>query len=268
MSNTPLSRGHLWVVPASPPAVPVLPLALQVLDQLDCALLACNPVGLVLLSNHAARRELDTARVLAIDQGRLRGVAGSQQALALLLGDAALRRRSRLQWLGDGEHRMMVAAMPAGDRAAPLALVVLGRRSLCSPLGLEMLAIEHGLTPAERRVMRALVSNHAPRQIASDHGVAMSTVRTQIIAIRNKLGVRNIDALMLRAAQVPPVTSGWESAPGSEGHPGPVGRQRLAPDRGVDGAAVEEGQAPYEGVGVARAGAAAQRGVGHVGGGE
>jgi len=217
MSHIPLSKSHLWVVPAAaaqPEAPPApeperTPLALLLLDQIDCALLACNPQGHVLLANHAARRELAAARVLRLVDAQLRSVNEPQDEFLQLLRDAAFKQRSRVQWLGGEAHRLMVAAMPlpARDAGEPAALLMLGRRSLCSPLGLEMLAIEHGLTLAERRVMRALTSNQSPRQIASDHGVAMCTVRTQIIAIRNKLGVRNIDALMLRAAQVPPVAS-------------------------------------------------------------
>jgi DNA-binding CsgD family transcriptional regulator len=214
MSIEPAFKNHLWVVPAALPApdepAPArLPLALLMLDRVDCALLACDPLGRVQLANRAARRELAASRVLRLCDTQLRSVHEPQDEFLQLLRDAALRQRSRMLWLGSEPHRLMLAAMPlpAPEARAPVVLLMLGRRSLCSPLGLEMLAIEHGLTPAERRVMRALISNQAPRQIASDHGVAMCTVRTQIIAIRNKLGVRNIDALMLRAAQVPPVAS-------------------------------------------------------------
>jgi DNA-binding CsgD family transcriptional regulator len=214
MSIEPAVKNHLWVVPAAiqaphePAAEPARPsLALLMLDRVDCALVACDPLGRVQLANRAARRELATSRVLRLCDTQLRSVHEPQDEFLQLLRDAALRQRSRMLWLGSEPHRLMLAAMPlpAADARVPVVLLMLGRRSLCSPLGLEMLAIEHGLTPAERRVMRALISNQAPRQIASDHGVAMCTVRTQIIAIRNKLGVRNIDALMLRAAQVPPV---------------------------------------------------------------
>lgn len=215
MSTTLLSPGHLWVVPPPRPAAPepaarpdedAAPLARLLLDQVDVALLACDAGGRLLLANRAARRELAAGQVLQLADDQLRPVHDPAGAFLQLLRDAALRQRSRLQWLGRDENRLMVSAMPLPGPDAG-ALLMLGRRSLCSPLGLEMLAIGHGLTLAERRVMRALVANQSPRQIASDHGVAMCTVRTQIIAIRTKLGVRNIDALMLRAAQVPPVSS-------------------------------------------------------------
>ena len=98
---------------------------------------------------------------------------------------------------------MLPLAGRSGER--PRALVVLGRRQPCSDLGLEMLAGSYGLTLAERRVLAALVREATPREIARQHAVALSTVRTQISSIRAKFGTRSIEGLLLRAAQVPPV---------------------------------------------------------------
>ncbi len=88
-----------------------------------------------------------------------------------------------------------------------LLLQVLGRRQPCSALGLETLAGSYGLTLAERRVLGALVREATPRDIARQHAVALSTVRTQISSIRAKFGTRSIEGLLLRAAEVPPVAS-------------------------------------------------------------
>jgi DNA-binding CsgD family transcriptional regulator len=96
--------------------------------------------------------------------------------------------------------------LDVADVDLPLVLVMMGRRQVCSPLGMELLASHHGLTFAESRVLRALVDNLSPREIAASHGVAIATIRTQISAVRDKLGVRSIDALLLRAAAVPPLT--------------------------------------------------------------
>jgi DNA-binding CsgD family transcriptional regulator len=184
-------------------------LAAALMDQIECGLLACDGQGRLLHANRAALRELDSARALML-VGRALHCPGELQAeFAAALHDAAHRQRSRLLWVGQGEQQLMVVATPVRgeDVGIPAALLMMGRRNLCSPLGLEMLALQHGLTLAERRVLRALIANHSARQIASDHGVAVSTVRTQIMSIRAKVGVRNIDALLLRAAQVPPVSS-------------------------------------------------------------
>lgn len=97
-------------------------------------------------------------------------------------------------------------------------LVVLGKRQLCSDLGLEMLATSYGLTLAERRVLAALVREATPREIAAAHAVALSTVRTQISSIRSKLGTHSIDGLLLRAAEVPPVAGALRRKAPAEAH--------------------------------------------------
>ena len=171
--------------------------------------MACGPSGELYHANVAARRELCDARVLHLAQGRV-GCAGDcrDNWIAALHG-AAVRMRSSLVSLSEGRERLMAALMPVrvGRFETPAAVVLMGRRAVCSPLGLEMLANSHGLTSAERRVLRALIDSSTAREIAESHGVTVATIRTQIQAVRDKLGVRSIDALLLRAAEVPPITA-------------------------------------------------------------
>ena len=70
-----------------------------------------------------------------------------------------------------------------------------------------MLSGVYGLTFAERRVLCSLVDDVSPRDIAASGGVSLSTVRTQIASIRTKFGVRNIEGVLIRAAEVPMVPS-------------------------------------------------------------
>jgi DNA-binding CsgD family transcriptional regulator len=179
------------------------------MDRLECGVLACGPHGELYHANVAARRELEGGRLLREADRCVRATPASQGAWAAALHDAAVRLRSSLVSIEDGEERLMVALLPVHvdgiDGAAAVAMM--GRRVVCSPLGLEMLSSSHGLTFAERRVFRALVGNRNAREIADAHGVGLATVRSQIQAVRDKLGVRSIDALLLRAAQVPPVTT-------------------------------------------------------------
>ena len=53
--------------------------------------------------------------------------------------------------------------------------------------------------------MSEVAMQETTRDIARTKGVELSTVRTQIASIRTKLGVRSVEALLLRAAEVPPV---------------------------------------------------------------
>jgi DNA-binding CsgD family transcriptional regulator len=185
-------------------------LALALVDRIACGIAAVGPTGELHYANRAARAEFTRARTLRL-QGHLVSCGSSSDAKEWrsTLHEAAVKQRGRLIWLGGDAERLMVIAMPiqAGALCTPAALLMLGRRSVCSPLGLEMLATRHKLTLAERRVMAGLVDNLSTAEIATLHGVGMATIRTQIQAIRDKLQVRSIDALLLRAAEVPPVTS-------------------------------------------------------------
>ena len=185
-------------------------LVATLMDRLESGILACSAQGELLHANLAAQRELRSGGALHVVDGQVRCASGrSEEAWADALQDAAHRHRSRLVSLEAGAQRLMITAMPLpieGFGSTPV-LVMMGRRQVCSALGLEMLASNHGLTLAESRVLRALVGNCTPREIAASHCVSVATVRTQIQSVRDKLGVRSIDALLLRAAEVPPVTA-------------------------------------------------------------
>lgn len=179
------------------------------MDRLEYGVLACGPRGELYHANLAAQQELDGDRLLGVTDGHVRAVPALQGVWSTALHDAAVRRRSRLVSLGDGLERLLVVTVPMRVQGidAAAAVAIMGRRSVCSPLGLEMLAASHGLTYAESRVFRALVGNLSVREIAASHGVGITTVRTQIQSVRDKLGVRSIDELLLRAAEVPPVSA-------------------------------------------------------------
>jgi DNA-binding CsgD family transcriptional regulator len=180
----------------------------QIVDQIDCGLIVCDAQGHMLHANRSAQRELHSAQILILQDGVLCCRGPSANELAAAIKAAAGRGLRRLVNLQDSPP-LMVVVMPL-DRLPgtdPMVLVMIGRRSLCTPLGLELLAVQHRLTWAEQRVLRAIVGGVAVRNIATDNGVAMSTVRTQVQSIRDKLGVGNIDALLLIAARIPPVPS-------------------------------------------------------------
>ena len=194
--------------PAAPPDA-AGQLALALFDEIEFGLIVCDGQGLLLFANQAAGRELASAGLLLRQDERLRQVAGSSGDLQGALRLAAQRGRRSLVRLDRDGDRLMVSVLPfdAPGADGPHVLVMLGRRRPCSELGLEMLAVSYGLTLAERRVLGALVHGASPRDIAQQFAVKLSTVRTQIQAIRTKLGARNIEGLLLRTTEVPPVAS-------------------------------------------------------------
>jgi len=185
------------------------------LDQIDCGLVACTGEGRLLHANRAGRRELAHGGALWTNAEHLTCEARTRADFEEAVSEAVSRGRTRMLLVGPDADPLRVVVMPvyAEPDDEPCVLVMLGRRSLCSPLGLQMLALEHGLTPGEQRVLRALVDNRSAHEIALDHGVALPTIGAQIQAIRDKIGVRSVDALLLRAAQLPPVSSWQELTP-------------------------------------------------------
>jgi len=180
-----------------------------VFDEIEFGLIVCDAPCQVVFANQSAQSELASERLLlcrGAGLGRAPGAAGELEAA---LQQAVTRgRRSLVRLTRPGDLLLVsVQPLPDSDRGVSRALLVLGRREPCSELGLELLAGSYGLTLAERRVLSALVREATPREIAQQHSVALSTVRTQISSIRAKLGARNVEGLLLRAAQVPPMAS-------------------------------------------------------------
>lgn len=202
---------------SSTDAAPITQLALTLFDEIECGLIVGDERGEIRIANHAAQQELATGRLLLGSGNVLRGAPGCSGNLEGALRLAVQRSRRSLVHLMRAGDELMVSVQPLriDGIAAPLALVILGRRQACSDIGLELLAGSVGLTLAERRVLGALVRRSTPRQIASAHAVKLSTVRTQISSLRNKFGARSIEALLQRAAQMPPVASALRLAGGS-----------------------------------------------------
>lgn len=192
----------------------------RLLDELECGLVICDEGCGVHFANRVATAELRSGRALSDVAGRL--CASGRQAcdFAPAVRSSIGRGTRRMLMLGEGAHGLLVSVLPVTlpYEASPLALLVLGRRQVCSELGLEMLGSAYQLTWAERRVLGCLVQQLSPREIARHNGVAISTVRTQIASLRAKFASRSVDELLLRVAMVPPVCGALRLAPArSEG---------------------------------------------------
>lgn len=185
-----------------------------VLDEIGLGLIVCDGGGGVRYANRCAEEELATGGALRRVGTALCCAGSSTPPLATAIAVARHKGHCQLVELVAGAQRSMLAVVPLPQPAPrePLVLVVLGRRSLCSTLGLELLSSGHGLTLAERRVLGDLLDDASPREIASAHGVALSTVRTQVASIRTKLGVHSVEALLHLVAEVPPVPGALHAA--------------------------------------------------------
>ncbi len=182
---------------------------LRLLDEIDYGLVLVNAQGKVQHANHLARHELAIGRLLFTDHGG--AVTGCSAALTEQLMAAihgAVQGRRRLLYLSHGEHNMPVAVIPlahALEGPAGSVLLVMARQRVGDNLALQMFAREHCLTPTEESVLRALCDGRDVDEIAVQHGVAESTVRTQVRSLRDKTGANGIRQLVQRVLALPPV---------------------------------------------------------------
>lgn len=189
-------------LPAADPAGGGRMLA-RALDELDygVALLAAD--ASVLHLNHRGRQAFAAGGALQLLGMRLR--AGEAQDVVPLhdaLQAVALRGLRRLLVLGSGAARQIVAVVPVEPGAA---LLVLGRSHVCEDLSMSCFARAHDLTSAETRVLSQLAQGESPHDIARRQGVKLSTVRTQIAAIRSKTASDSITSLVRLVAGLPPM---------------------------------------------------------------
>lgn len=184
---------------------------LSLLDEIDYGLLVVNASARVQHANHLARHELDSGRLLfwAPDGGVCCPSAELTEQLQAAI-DGGLQGKRRLLYLRNAEHVLPVAVVPLSPSSqgrAENVLLVLARQSVGDNLALHMFAREHSLTRTEESVLRALCDGRDVDEIASQHGVAESTVRTQVRSLRDKTGANGIRHLVQRVMALPPVVT-------------------------------------------------------------
>lgn len=179
------------------------------LDEIDYGVLLLDERGRSIHVNHVARRELDEKHPLHLPERELRARRPSDAALLQAALDGCMQRGLRkLLTLGEGGQQVCVSVVPlerAGPEGQGVVLVMLGKRQVCAELAVQGFARHHELTPGETRVLMALCAGAEPAEAAEMHGVAISTVRTQIGSIRTKTGASSIRALVRRVAVLPPL---------------------------------------------------------------
>ena len=193
----------------------------RMLDEIDYGMLLVGTEAQVLYLNHAARQELDGDHPLQMLGRTLR--AQRPQDVAPLYDALACAQRGlrKLVTLGAGAQRICVSVVPLppqpgqrNDDAERAILLVLGKRQVCEQLSVQGFARSVNLTPAETRVLEQLCRGVRPTTVARQHGVAVSTVRTQIGSIRAKTGAASISELVRQVAVLPPLVGALRGAMG------------------------------------------------------
>jgi DNA-binding CsgD family transcriptional regulator len=208
-----LTEQRCWSSPAAGDADDAVDLASQVellskvLDEIDTGVLVCDEHAVIRTANWSAQRELAAGHLLRTSGAALCATTCDAGVRAAISAACKSGRRAVLA-LGAGDQRLHVSVSPLATAGKqPLALVMLGRRDPCSRVALELLGMQKGLTAAERRVLAGLSAQRSPAQIAKDHCVAISTVRSQIASLRAKLEVKSQQALVCLVYGVPPLAT-------------------------------------------------------------
>lgn len=165
--------------------------------------------GTLLYANRSAQAELAAGTGL-----RLRGThvccatESQQEAFARALQATRFGRRSMIE-LGPEPHARMHAVIPMqpeepGQPAQ--ALLLSGVRDPFGAVTLTLFAKVTGLTASERDVLISLCSGLAANDIAAQRDVCISTVRTQIGSIREKVGARTVTQVIRKISALPPMS--------------------------------------------------------------
>lgn len=204
----------LGIPPVPLPQASVLALAL---DEMDYGIVLLDESFQVLHANHQARKDLRQAAPLCLAGGALRvALVGDQRVLEEALLAAVRRGIRRLVCLGEGAHqlRISVVPLPVGNGwRTPAVMLALERVQVCAQLTVQGFARLYRLSPGEEQVLHALCLAHNPSEIAQQHGVALSTIRTQITNIRIKTGTDSIRDLVHHMSMLPPLIGALRQLP-------------------------------------------------------
>lgn len=210
-----------------------LALLRSALNQVDYGLVVVDvETGLVQFANALAQDALEDTSDngngapgdtgLRLARGR---VVARRPAHAAQLQRALERTRTGLRGLlalGLGGQGCAVAVMPLAVPPAPAddgttaaagaamatsshALLVFAKQQLCDNSTMALFARERGLTNAEGQVLAQVCRGLRPAEIASQHGVQISTVRTQLRSIRMKTSSETIRELVQKVSVLPPM---------------------------------------------------------------
>ena len=202
--------------PRKPPEPSVM---CRALDEIDYGLILVSPDGQFQHANHLGRYELARGKFLRLT-GSSSGAASNRAKQAvqansanttadLLCGvRAAAGGRRQMFTLRHAEESLSLVCVPLfqpfeGEGAS--VLLMLGRQSDTPNLALNFFARSHKLSAAEEGVLRGLCAGQQIADIAHSHGVAESTVRTQVRALRDKTQCNSIRRLVQQVAALPPI---------------------------------------------------------------
>ncbi|MFM2119758.1 MAG: hypothetical protein RL722_1226 [Pseudomonadota bacterium] len=183
----------------------------RVLDELDSGVVMVDGQGDVVFFNRSARHDHLGSGLQHLQVGERLAAGTSVETGELLraVRDAVQLSRRSLVRLGTGMRHCIAVVPVAADASqepnAGHALLLFGRRQACAPISIAFFARTFGLTPTESQVLEALCQGEPPARIAANNGVAVSTIRTQLTAIRQKTQTGSLRELVRQVSTLPPI---------------------------------------------------------------
>ena len=160
-------------------------------------------------TQHAESLSTALAKTATRVRGLLRlGGSGSEQSVAVMpLAGFAMPTTARHHSVhGDSDDEYdYVDAKDTTAHESNFALLVFAKQQLCDTTTVTLFARESGLTSAEGQVLAQVCKGLRPAQIATHQGVQVSTVRTQLRAIRHKTASDSMRELVRKVSSLPPV---------------------------------------------------------------
>lgn len=177
-----------------------------VVEQLTVAAIVVDRSGRVVRANAAGDELMSEGAVILSRERRLRFVdAAAEQAF-----HRALTQTERVPaFIGaeDSEgSRRLVTVLPPADAADGHAVVLIGRPQEALGGASRVLMDYYSLTPAEYRVLAAMIEGLSPNEVAERLNLAIATVRTHIRRVLEKTGTsRQADLMCEVARALPPI---------------------------------------------------------------
>jgi DNA-binding CsgD family transcriptional regulator/PAS domain-containing protein len=178
----------------------------QHFDRLRCGLIICDGEARVQWLNRSAEQLLALNQPLQLRGGVLHSTGAGRDPLVQHIAGAAQAAQAQgvhYLRLGQGQDALHVAVQamtspsPSATAAASVLLVVTAANT-CGNVPTEALTRLFGLTPAEARLVGAMVTGSTVEQFAQHRGVSVGTVRGQLKQVLAKTGVgRQADLVRL-----------------------------------------------------------------------
>lgn len=180
-----------------------------ILEEISHGVLLLDAMGALIYANPLGRQELRQALAVTLSGGRLvTTVTFQEHRLARALKEARAGLRSMVQ-LGQGSDARMLAFVPLASHSdsgiVKQVLVLCGRTGWADSVAVLLFAKATGLTHCERDVLSSLCDGLDAQDIADRRSVKLSTVRTQILSLRQKVGARNLQDLISKVSSLPPL---------------------------------------------------------------